>query len=135
MDKQPTGASKNIFIGVLMYTIATVLMFVFYTIGIVWGIIKSLYNRHIGIGLNSIGGKFFIMAVVKDQTGNVVCSELFNSLLIKSDSVDRFGNEDETISSVLGKNQRSGKLSKTGVWLANTLDKIQPDHCLKSINK
>lgn len=41
----------------------------------------------------------------------------------------------ETISGVLGKNERDNTLSKTGkilVWILNKLDK---NHCFKSIDK
>ena len=53
--------------------------------------------------------------------------------LIRHDSVHRFGAFEETISSVLGKNQRAGTLSSCGKMLAGLLDKIDEGHCIKSI--
>lgn len=46
----------------------------------------------------------------------------------------QFGDFRETISSVLGKNQRDGTLSKKGEILVSILDFIDKDHCKKSIN-
>lgn len=72
------------------------------------------------------------IALSIDQLGNVVCAELFNRTLITS-SEDVFGNEDEVISSVLGKNKLSGRLTGIGkalVWLLDTIDK---NHTEKAI--
>lgn len=46
----------------------------------------------------------------------------------------KFGNPKETISSVIGKNQRDNTLSIAGMILRVMLDKIDKNHCLKSIN-
>ena len=67
-----------------------------------------------------------------DQLGNSVCRDLFNDLLITRRGY-RFGDVRETISSVLWKNERIWTLTKTGEWLVNLLDKIEKDHCKKSI--
>ena len=48
-------------------------------------------------------------------------------------NIDRFGNIDETISSVLGKNQRFGHLTKFGKVICKILDTIDKNHCEKSI--
>lgn len=48
-------------------------------------------------------------------------------------NIDKFGNQNETISSTLGKNGQNNTLSLIGkglVWLLNLIDK---DHCKKSI--
>ena len=50
-------------------------------------------------------------------------------------NLDRFGNFEETISSVLGKNQLKGTLTRTGKALVWVLDKIDKNHCKKSIKK
>lgn len=75
---------------------------------------------------------FFLIALSLDQLGNVVMAELFNDILIKKNR-DLFGNPDETISSVLGKNQLNGTLKPLGKLLVNILNKIEKDHCIKSI--
>jgi len=67
-----------------------------------------------------------------DQLGNSVCRDLFNDILIQK-WWHRFGDVRETISSVLWKNERIWTLTKTGEWLVKVLDKIEKDHCKKSI--
>ena len=68
-----------------------------------------------------------------DVFANVEAQELFNDILIKTGGY-KFGNKLETISSVLGKNQRDGTLTKVGTGLRILLDKIEKDHCLLAIN-
>ena len=47
----------------------------------------------------------------------------------------KFGNVNETISSALGKNQRDKTLSWFGKFIAFILDKLDKEHCKKSINE
>jgi hypothetical protein len=57
---------------------------------------------------------------------------LWNKIL-RTENGYKFGAENETISSALGKNQRDGTLTKTGERLVKILDFFDKDHCLKSI--
>ena len=80
-------------------------------------------------------------AISLDRFGNYEFRTLFNLTLIKPKRIKegvvlrayQFGKFEETISSVLGKNQRQGTLSKTGKILVWILDKIEKDHCRKNI--
>jgi hypothetical protein len=83
--------------------------------------------------LRKLNQQFVDIAVSIDANGNVVADDLFNQILIKKSGY-KFGKRKETISSVLGKNQLSHTLTWTGWLIANTLDTIQSDHCLKSID-
>ena len=76
---------------------------------------------------------FLEAAIAIDQTGNVLMSDLFNELFIKKEGC-QFGDKNETISSVLGKNQEKNTLTKAGALLAKGLDKIDKNHSLNSIN-
>ena len=76
---------------------------------------------------------FLKMAISIDQLGNVVLQDLFNDILITTKSQHSFGDEDETLSSVLGKNKATQSLTKFGTLLANFLDWIDPNHVLNSI--
>ena len=78
---------------------------------------------------------FLDTAATIDRYGNRDLRKLWNSTLIRKGSQHRFGNIDESISSVLGKNQRDNTLTYTGKFLAWILDKIDKDHCKKSINE
>ena len=75
---------------------------------------------------------FLVLAIAIDRFGNVQYRSLFNKVLI-TDNGYKFGDFRETISSVLGKNQRDGTLTKWGHTLANFLDWLDKNHCQKSI--
>jgi len=75
------------------------------------------------------------LAVSIDQLGNVLMAPLFNLILIDSYSGHLFGNPDETISSVLGKNKIGGNLLYLGKRLDAWLNGIDPNHSIKSIEK
>ena len=73
-------------------------------------------------------------AVSIDRFGNSQYRSLFNAWFV-ADGGYQHGNINETISSVLGKNQRDKTLTRLGMLLAKILDIIDKDHCLKSINE
>jgi hypothetical protein len=77
-------------------------------------------------------GYFKSSAINLDKFGNREFRTLFNKTLATG---HRFGNIDETISSVLGKNELTNTLTKFGKILVWILDKIDKDHCFKSIGK
>ena len=76
---------------------------------------------------------FYRTARAIDVFANVNGSEFFDAIFIR-DGGYKFGNPKETISSVIGKNQRDNTLSLAGMAIRYMLDKIDKDHCLKSIN-
>ena len=78
-------------------------------------------------------GYFRNLAVGIDRFGNYQFRTLFNALF-RLENGYKFGNFNETVSSVLGKNQRDNTLSKIGWLLVNILDFIDENHCLNSIN-
>jgi len=75
------------------------------------------------------------MAIGIDQLGNIAGTHLFNHVLIKLASVNKFGDPDETISSVLGKNKREESLTSIGRGLTWLLDSLDPNHAIKSIEQ
>lgn len=81
---------------------------------------------------SSSKGYFRSTAVNLDRFGNREFRALFNKVLIKEKGY-KFGDIRETISSVLGKNQRDDTLSKWGKVLVWILDKLDKNHCEKSI--
>lgn len=98
-----------------------------------------------------------------DQMGNHVMAPLFNQWMLRTAYVQegsamraligvahngiqvsrlgvgyyqlpyKFGNIDETVSSVLGKNQNLGTLTKSGKWLNRLLSKFDPNHSIDAI--
>tara|TARA_R110000868_G_scaffold301926_1_gene562420 strand:+ start:151 stop:501 length:351 start_codon:yes stop_codon:yes gene_type:complete len=102
--------------GLILLIIAIALAVVILPIGFGYQIITSLFN--------CINEYLFKTAKSIDQLANVICQNLFNDVLIKKNGY-KFGNEDKTISHVLGKNEQTGTLSITGkalAWLLNTID-------------
>jgi hypothetical protein len=77
-------------------------------------------------------GYFKSSAINLDKFGNREFRTLFNKTLIL-ESGHKFGDINETISSVLGKNQLTNTLTKCGNLLVWILDKIDNNHAIKSI--
>jgi 8-oxo-dGTP diphosphatase len=122
--------------GVILYIISLLISVILLPIGLVYTIFISIYKRRFfAEGIPTINLKFKKLATAVDIYGNVACSELFNDVLIKKDSIDKFGNYGETISSVIGKNKLTNTLTKTGVLLDKILDFFDPNHSIKSIKR
>jgi hypothetical protein len=86
----------------------------------------------IGLILSSKKSKYLLnVAISYDQLGNVLGGPLFN-LILKKQGGRPFGDSDETISYVLGKNKRINKLTRLGTWIADGLNKIDPNHVEKA---
>ena len=92
----------------------------------VWNLI--VVNKKYG----NTKGYFRSTALSIDIWGNREFRTLWNSRLIIEGGY-QFGREGETISSALGKNKLMGTLTKEGNKLANILDKIDTNHCIKSM--
>lgn len=78
-------------------------------------------------GFNTLGKDSWMAAIAIDQLGNVWCKHLFNDLMIHPDG-HRFGNANETVSHVLGKNKKHNKLYITGKILSWILNLIEKNH-------
>ena len=81
-----------------------------------------------------LNGYFREQAIAIDRFGNSQYRSLFNAWFIKEKGYQH-GNINETISSVLGKNQRDETLTKFGMLITKILGRMDENHCLKSINE
>ena len=81
-----------------------------------------------------LNGYFREEAVAIDRFGNQNYRSLLNRCLVKENGYQH-GNIKETISSVLGKNQRDNMLTKFGKMVTKILDTIDENHCKNSINE
>ena len=79
-------------------------------------------------------GYFFSSALSLDKWGNREFRAMLNRYLITKQGY-KFGNPNETISSVLGKNLGTGTLTKHGIKLVKLLDILDKNHVQKSIEK
>ena len=77
-------------------------------------------------------GYFKQSALNLDKYGNREFRAFFNTFF-RTENGYLFGNERETISSALGKNERDGTLSKFGKVMVFILNKLDKNHCKKSI--
>ena len=82
----------------ILFLTATILAIILLPIGMIYSLFRLKFH---------LKQYFLIIAIAIDQLGNVVMQDLFDDLMIKKEG-HKFGNEDETISSVLGKNKRRG---------------------------
>jgi hypothetical protein len=84
---------------------------------------------------------FLSNAIELDKFGNRSFRTLFNLTLIKKQSKNIFGNINETISSVLGKNQIDKTLTIIGwlvvyiLWVIDYKYWFKGGHCINSIKK
>lgn len=114
----------------LLFLIAVVLSSILIPIGLIFSFISRLFVWKFRGWRRKLGDYFYICAVSIDQTGNVFCSDLFNTILIKQkESNHLFGNADQTISAVLGYNDHYNTISKLGKYLVKLLDFFDNEHC------
>jgi 8-oxo-dGTP diphosphatase len=114
--------------GLILFIAAKLLMTIVYPLGFLWSIGLTLFKN----GWKSVDTYLFNCAIADDQHGNTYVAKLFNDVLIKVGGY-RFGNPDETISSVLGKNKLTNTLTILGRGLDWILEKLDPNHSIKSI--
>ena len=119
--------------GTALAFVSLVLASILFPLGLVITFIINLYKRRWKFSFSRLDAQFLSIATSIDASGNVVCKDLFNLILIHKGGYE-FGKRKETISSVLGKNQRDGTLTDMGKAVAFILDKIDPNHCANSID-
>lgn len=114
---------KNFILGVILFIVAIILF-----------IPLSVIN-FIVVAFKGKAEKYFLSSAINlDRFGNYEFRSLFN-ITLRRPSGYEFGDFRETISSVLGKNQRDGTLTTTGRVLAWFLDVLDKNHCKKSIRE
>jgi 8-oxo-dGTP diphosphatase len=106
----------------MILIVATIISMILFPIGFVFAMFYPGRRKY-----------FYNIARAIDQLGNVICGRLFNSTLIKHYSIYKFGNEDETISSVIGKNKLVNNLTFIGRLLDSILNIIDKNHSIKAI--
>lgn len=131
---------RNLIKSLVLFWVAGALSIVLLPLGIIWTMGEIIVRIFSSSQKKSACTKsiWFLTATLHslalglDQIGNAVCRDMFNRLLIEEDGY-KFGKVQETISSVLGKNQMLDTLSLWGWILVSILEVFEEDHCLKSI--
>ena len=114
--------------GFVLLVLSVLMSIVLYPLGWLYSIITFRGS------FKKLGSYWFVMAISVDQLGNVVMGTLFNDILIRKYG-HKFGDEDQTVSMVLGVNKKMGTLTKLGKLIADILNKIDPNHVEKAIEK
>jgi 8-oxo-dGTP diphosphatase len=117
-------------IGLILFILSTFLAGVIYPIAFLYSIGFTILKS----GYKTLDDYLFKCAYATDQHANVFLAKLFNDVMIKKGG-HKFGNPDETISSVLGKNKLIGKLSLFGKCLDYLLHLLDDNHSLNSIEE
>ncbi len=120
--------------GLLLLILARILTAILAPIGITYSIIKLSIGMRFKDALKRIDDYFHTIAMSIDQTGNVFLQDILNDLMITKDG-DKFGDEDQTISHVIGLNKIKGTLKRPGRILDNLLEFIDPGHSIKATKK
>lgn len=102
----------------LLTLVAFILVAILTPIGIVFTLLFRPFH---------IKDYFRRFAISLDQLGNVTCQWLLNATLIKVGGLC-FGNEDKTISYVIGKNKETNTLSILGKFMAKLLNQWDTNH-------
>ena len=132
----------KLLINIILFIIAVVLVIVVFPVSMVYTLIRGIYKQTPKYWYDNTVQYFFDIAYSIDQLGNVLLARLLNDTLISHPFHHYiFGNPDETISSVIGRNNRINNLTWLGKGLRIFLDTIESQHCelaaqyyLKSIN-
>ncbi|MEO7977788.1 hypothetical protein [Flavobacterium sp.] len=119
--------------GTILAFVSVILASFLFPLGLLITFVINFYKRRWKFSFKRLDQQFLSIATSVDSSGNVICKDLFNLVLIKKGGY-QFGNRKETISSVLGKNQRDETLTKLGTILCNVLDWIHTEHCKTSID-
>ncbi len=120
----------------LLVIVALVLFIVVTPCALVWKVWASLKSEDRKAKDITKGIAFYFLetATSFDQTGNTVFAGFFNWLFLNNEAKVKypFGDKDETISEVLGWNNKLNSLNKHGLRMVKILDKLDTNHCEKS---
>ncbi len=112
-------------LGFVLLIIAILLAVILLPVGWLYSLIT------LRLSIKRLGSYFKTIAISIDQLGNVVLSNLLNDVLINKNGY-QFGDEDETISKVLGINKANNTLLKAGKSISFILNKIDKNHVEKA---
>ena len=128
IDKK--DAPISLFKSFLLFLIAAFLLLTTAPIGLLFALIRQIVYRKVKL----LSVYLIEVALVFDQAGNVVMQHFLNFILLKkSKQVYLFGNKNETISSVIGKNSITNTLNIVGRVTDEFLNLIDNRHSLDSI--
>jgi len=114
---------------ILLFVIALLMFTLLAPVAIAFRLIKSIFFLRPDLAW------FKRLALSIDQLGNVLADDLFNFLFIVNPILYQFGDEDETVSSVIGKNYVANNLTLLGRCLRWILHQLDHNHSVRSIER
>ena len=120
--------------GLLLYIISKLLGFIAKPFQFFYHLFKEVKAGLTIANLKRIDNEFLAKAILEDKYCNEQDAELLTALFLTKNSIHKFGNKKETISSVLGKNLVAGTLTKKGFEICRILNDLQKNHVLISID-
>jgi len=122
-----------IFIGaVILFVLVGMFAFIYTHIKF---IARAIRKRDIAHLTGKLYVYYYQIAFGFDQTGNVICRDLFNDWFLKNKLTRKeYGNPDVTVSHVTGVNEHKETLTFLGRLLAGVLNTIDPKHTEKARN-
>lgn len=126
-------------IGIILYIIASITAPFVNLLGLIIGVIIVLSSKEFkGERLKVLGGDLKNNALSKDQHANVANKRWFNIIFIKRNCRQEgkfcpFGDPDQTISYVIGKNLEMNALNSFGYFWAHFLNTVDENHVEKAV--
>jgi 8-oxo-dGTP diphosphatase len=115
-------------IGYLLFLIARLVVVLSSPLGVLYTLIRRFV-----LGQSKTLGKYYIdMAYLYDVFVNVCWGDFFNDVFGKWKVGYRYGNAQDSISRVLGKNKALQQLTRFETWVANWLNKLDRGHVEKA---
>jgi 8-oxo-dGTP diphosphatase len=118
-----------------LFILAIIIYIIILPCSIIHSIIKFIISKEYIKILLFFANFFKSHALGINQTSNRAFNVFFNDIMIKDDSIHSFGDIDETLSSVLGKNKLKNNLTIFGSILDFILTIFDENHTIKSIDK
>lgn len=122
---------KKLILGIIVYLIAVVTLMINTPVGLIYTIGVAILRKE-REDEPTLSEYFWDSAVSLDQAQNTLVQHPLNDFMIRPSGI-KYGNPDETVSGVTGKNQRIDKLSWFGKRVNAFLSFLEKDHSLKSI--
>ncbi len=119
---------KRLFNAILFW-VALVMAAVFIPVGAVYGVIRNLLKHGPKKAARLYNDKRLMQAISIDKLGNVAAPELWEDLFTVETGINYpFGHHDDTLSEVLGRNERSTTLSSVGTIISQILNWMDHNH-------
>jgi hypothetical protein len=111
---------------IILILVALIIVIPVSLIGFLWEIIRNPSYKYLNTYFKRI-------AISLDQLGNAINGQLLTDAFTKKSQGVPFGDEDLTVSGILGQNKKDKKLSLLGWLIADALNELDKDHVEESI--